>query len=292
MCTATAKPKLHSQIRNLYIIVDHVDPTPMPPTALSPKKLTPLIVLLLPLLLLSHYPLRRIPPFTPRQIIYSKSYLPFLLAPWGWPASHGALFSRFLQCISIIWNNGSGKNGFGVEGWYQLYGLWILIGWGRVLTGFLLTRSVGWAYPWLFHHYALYEVSAGVGPALVAYAFLIGAGGRGGMRECGRFLLWDRDWGVVGLCVVLSWLEGAPWTYATAIICAFLLALGRDLVSSRPRSPYHPMDLSPDPNPTPSYILKPKLKLKNRILTTTLTILLLPLPSLISALFPTNTPRN
>ena len=253
-----------------------------------PLTLLPTTALLLPLIFASKLPQLRVPPFTPRQLIYSVhgDYLPFLLAPWGWPLCPSTVVSRLLQCALV-------NLYLGGRGWCygQVYLLWIVIGLGRTLVGFLLTRSVGWTYPWLFNHYALYEtLNGGFGPALVAYLALTLPSNRSSSAlSSSPGLTWFRkssseDRGmllVVGVCALISWLDCAPWTYATTLIVVLVLATIRELhyhyLSHKQKHQSHvnPLDLKPSPDSDPRNRLRTLLK------TTTLSLILLPQPYLI-----------
>ena len=267
---------------------------PLPKSIIPSQNLINALVLLLPLLLSSQYPFLRIPPFTPRQLIYSRNdYFPLLLAPWAWPRTSIALLSRITQAGLLYRLPGT----FASVG--CCYVLWILVGLVRLLIGFLLTRSVGWAHPRLFRHYALYETTSGLGSALVVYLALTnGAAVRAEwiMARWGGVGVYatseDRAMFVVGgLCAVLSWLDGAPWTYAVAMTCVAGLAVLRApftrVAHSRFHHQYHPMDLEntqslhPDSEKPQSH----HQPLRTVLLTTLITLLLIYVPSVTSLLF-------
>jgi hypothetical protein len=257
----------------------------MPPfNSLVPsQKLRNTLLLLLPLLLSSQYPTLRIPPFTPRQLIYSKhNFIPFLLAPWAWPRSPGTVISGIIQTGLLYHLPGTLSS----VGW--CYVLWIIIGLARTLSGFLLTRSVGWAHPSLFHHYALYETTGGLGPALVAYLYMTAGAVRTEWiiaQFGGKYALEDRTTFVaIGLCAILCWLDGAPWTYAMAMICVLGLSVVWNITSRVTRSPsHHPMDLYHHPDSEKAQLHPPLLRTVIR--TTMFSLLVISLPRLLFILF-------
>ncbi|EIW76636.1 hypothetical protein CONPUDRAFT_146460 [Coniophora puteana RWD-64-598 SS2] len=164
------------------------------------------VVILLPLLL-SILPLdHRIPPFSPRQIIYSCNILPLLLAPLAIPSSFFSIASRLAQAWLIT--------RLPPDAPLSAYSSWMLIGLSRTLEGFVLSRSVGWAYPSLFSHQALYERTGGLGPGVVAYV-LVSVTGRSILASSSRLV---EDAAVASVCAGLGWADGAPWTYSMAFL--------------------------------------------------------------------------
>lgn len=104
--------------------------------------------------------------FTPRGIIYSNEIAPILLAPFARPETLFNGLSRLVQCGILARLDGKAVG--------ICWGIWIVLAVIRTGSGYLLTRSVGWAAPALFSHWALYETASGFGPALVAYLILVG----------------------------------------------------------------------------------------------------------------------
>lgn len=239
-----------------------------------------LLLLLLPLLLQAKWPVLRVQRFTPRQLIYSGDYLPLLLAPWSWPNQPSVVLTRLIEA-GLLFRLPSNSA-------FRCYALWIMIGLARTLCGFVLTRSVGWAYPSLFNHYALYETAGGLGPALVAYLGLTGARRWSEFvtLPCNRQAQEDRGTMVVViLCALLCWIEGTLWTYTIAIVCMFGVALIRAVVSRLGRTRhYHPLSLDPE---------KPQIqptRFRAVFQTACVCLLMIPQPALIGSLL-NSTPR-
>ena len=86
--------------------------------------------------------------------------------------------------------------------------MWLVLALIRALTGFILTRSVGWAFPALCSHWALYESTSGLGPLLLAYLSL--------EPDLPQYAL-------PALSAIFCGLERTPWTYGTAVL--MILAL-------------------------------------------------------------------
>lgn len=159
------------------------------------------------------------PPFRPRQLLFSRSteLLPLLFAPWSISPSfgvilarliHAALFSQLPPVSAVSW----------------CYSLWIVLGLGRTIVGWALTRAVGWAFPKFFNHWALYEETSGFGAVLVVYIHL------SGILESVEWSQRLRGRGTIAmivLCGVLAWLENQPWTYAIAALGTALIMLSR-----------------------------------------------------------------
>ncbi|KAI6143467.1 hypothetical protein BKA82DRAFT_4186247 [Pisolithus tinctorius] len=179
-------------------------------------------------------PAWRIPEFTPRQIIYAKNVFPLLLAPWASPHANAINTRSLARLVQIALSLRLPQTAI-----LLCYVHWITIALARTLTGFLLTRSVGWAYPRLFNHWALYETSSGIGPPLVTY--LLTSGTRPILDLVrGSFIkgcYWENSsrgdvFLVVCVCTILCWLDGAPWTYAMATLLSISLTIWRALFSS------------------------------------------------------------
>lgn len=146
--------------------------------------------------------------FSPRALIYSNDTLPIFLSPLAPPTTLLEIPSRLIQSVLLYRH---------VPPLFPLCAFSILLNLVRALVGFILTRSVGWAYPELFSHWALYESTAGFGHLIVAYTIV---------REGGA-----ENW-VPFLAATLPWLEQKPWTYGIAICLAFV---GRLVVKLRSR---------------------------------------------------------
>jgi len=228
---------------------------------------------LLPLFLPFASPLFRLPEFAPPQVIYSRDLVSLLLAPWTSPSSMHRVLSRLLQSALLF--------RLPRDSILPCYLLWIATGLSRTLVGFLLSRSVGWAYPRLFNHWALYESSGGCGPPLVTYLIIFGA------RPDLSVLLthlrgyrWEVTESLVLLvvCMLLAGLDHAPWTYGMAIGLAILALTLRAVFAA-----YHPPEttfshLSPD-----SYQGSLRKRLRADIQVTLLLLVFIPLPSILSA---------
>lgn len=162
--------------------------------------------LILPLLLSS--PLE---PFTPRALIHSHRLYPLFLTPWATQSTLCALVARLTQASTLLVIPHSRA----ALGWGYAYTL--LLNLLRTTVGFIFSRSVGWAYPALFSHWALYEPSVGIGPPLLALMAV----------EMTAVPAWRYRWLVIpalttGWCV----LERAPWTYGPSTLLSMALALG------------------------------------------------------------------
>ncbi|KAF8074998.1 hypothetical protein FPV67DRAFT_1407821 [Lyophyllum atratum] len=171
---------------------------------------------LLPSLLSFLFPPLTIPLFTPRQFIYGNDLLPFLFAMWGTPTSFSGHFSRVIQA-ALVWLLPAST--------FQYYQLWIFTSVLRTGVGHLLTRSVGWAHPQFFSHWALYEAYGGYGPSIAIHLFLFGW--PDAVKALSKKLHKTELILLVSICALLSWLDNAPWTYSVAILGAGALALSR-----------------------------------------------------------------
>jgi hypothetical protein len=113
---------------------------------------------------------RFVRPISPATLIYAPqdAFLSLLLSPFLLP-HHRAMYSRILH---IAWLSASppltphGLSQTSVSPG-RLTRIYLYLLFVRSVTGFLLTRSVGWTYPSLFNPHALYEQIYGIGPLLV-----------------------------------------------------------------------------------------------------------------------------
>ncbi|KAI6013341.1 hypothetical protein BKA83DRAFT_4360944 [Pisolithus microcarpus] len=227
-------------------------------------------------------PAWRIPEFTPRQIIYAKDVFPLLLAPWAAHANDVTRSTSRLVQIALSLR-------LPQTAILPCYVYWIGIALARTLTGFLFTRSVGWAYPRLFNHWALYEISSGIGPPLATYLLTFGARPtldflRGSFK--GRY--WESGSRaevllVICTCIVLCWLDRAPWTYAMATLLSISLTIWRTLIASPSRDstnvPFGGFDLQCSNNSP--FLRRPRTSLQ----ASALFLLIIPLPYILGFLF-------
>ncbi|KAJ7501095.1 hypothetical protein B0H11DRAFT_1993593 [Mycena galericulata] len=154
--------------------------------------------------------------------LFSGHTFPLFFAPWVCRASLSAVASRIIQ-TGIIFRS---HNNLVIA---HAYALWFAIAGVRTLTGWVLTRAVGWAYPAFFSHSSLYESVSGLGPSLLAFSVLNGV--RSGWPEPPTHRSKLVEPLVVGaICAVLTWLDDAPWTYAVAILLVLPIALIRSLL--------------------------------------------------------------
>lgn len=103
---------------------------------------------------------------------------------------------------------------------------WIALALFRSITGHLLTRSVGWAYPSLFSHWALYESASGIGPILVAHLVLNGPSVLAVLPAIINKYASHRH-AIPILTITLCWLECRPWIYGTALFGVLPMAIAR-----------------------------------------------------------------
>ncbi|KAJ6477925.1 hypothetical protein C8R47DRAFT_1020229 [Mycena vitilis] len=153
--------------------------------------------------------------FNPRRVFYSLDTQVLVLAPWICRPSIYALGSRIIQA-GIVFRSHKLVLLHG-------YALWFAIGGGRILTGWLFTRAVGWAYPVLFSHFSLYETSSGLGPSVAALTIL--AGVRDWPEMPSRRVEIMEPLALAAICATLAWMDDAPWTYAVAIMLVVPLAV-------------------------------------------------------------------
>jgi hypothetical protein len=109
---------------------------------------------------------------------------------------------------------------------------WIALALLRSVTGYLLSRSVGWAYPSLFSHWALYETASGIGPILIAYLVLNGHS----VLVNPPFIISkyaSHRYTIPVMTVTLCWLECRPWTYGTALFIVLPTAICRQVYRQR-----------------------------------------------------------
>lgn len=195
--------------------------------------------MLLPIVLAFLRPTWSFPSFSPRQPIYSNDLVPMIFAPWASPTSGLGVLSHFLQAL-LFWH-------LPASALIYCYPLWICISLVRTVLGHILSRSVGWAYPHLFSHWALYETSDGFGPALLVYLYLVGT--TEVLKALPKLRVQFHEVSVmVALCTVLCWLDAAPWTYGVATVCAVILTLCRGVLRvAAARGTVHPMKLDGRP---------------------------------------------
>lgn len=96
----------------------------------------------------------------------------------------------------------------------------------RCTSGFVLSRSVGWAYPSLFSHTALYEPIVGIGPLLVGTVLF------DDVRDKRHML---------GRLVVLAsfaLLDGTPWSYMCGVGIAGVHRLAQGVLAQAQESGY------------------------------------------------------
>jgi hypothetical protein len=178
--------------------------------------------------------------FTPRAIVYSNRVAPIFLAPFAKPETIWIGISRVTQCVLLSYMTVADM-GICWLGWTTL----ALI---RSITGYLLTRSVGWAYPSLFSHYALYESASGFGPVLAAYLVLQGPSV---LRNAPSLVVKyaSHRYAITLLVGIMCWLECRPWTYGTAIFAALPISLVLRIFGQRRGLPHPTVEKQPEPGP-------------------------------------------
>jgi hypothetical protein len=82
--------------------------------------------------------------FTPRATVYSDRIAPIFFAPFAKPESWLIAVSRAIQCGILLY--------LSIRDLGLLWMRWIALALLRSITGYLLSRSVGWAYPSLLSH--------------------------------------------------------------------------------------------------------------------------------------------
>lgn len=215
-----------------------------------------------------------LPLFSPQQVVHSNDLFPLLVAPWAGPTTPPGLFSRLLQAV-LLWRMPTFPASHLAHG----YCLWIAIALARTLVGFLLTRSVGWAFPRLFSHHALYEVSSGYGPLLLGSLLMSDRVEVSKVFGCQRHL----QYLVVGLALTLCWMDMEPWTYGIASLIVGVLLSIQSVISHTLTKARHPLQLNPFHKNTgpqsPSTKIRTVLALISLIaLTNTLTSWIYPMP--------------
>jgi hypothetical protein len=169
--------------------------------------------------------------FSPRAVVYSDRIAPILLAPFAKPETWLIAVSRAIQCGILLY--------LSVRDLGLLWIGWIALALLRSITGYLLSRSVGWAYPSLFSHWALYESASGIGPILIAYLVLNGHSVLVNPPSIiSKYATYKYI--IPILTTMLCWLECRPWTYGTALFIVLPTAICRQL--------YHQRFHLPNPN--------------------------------------------
>ena len=156
--------------------------------------------------------------FSPRGVIHSDEIAPILFAPIARPESFVIGLSRLVQCAILACLDDPLR---------ALVGSWIVwtaLALIRTGTGYLLSRSVGWAYPAFFSHWALYETSTGLGASLIAFLVIFDPLIKS--FDSSVPSKWsNRYWATPAAVLSMCWLECRPWTYGTALVFAYPTAL-------------------------------------------------------------------
>lgn len=157
-----------------------------------------LLVLALVILVVNVSPCN-VKPITPAVLLYAlqDSPLPILFSPFlvqSWTAG----IARVLQLTWIATQPRSARLTLGY--FIQLYPAVLA---ARAGTGFIFGRAVGWKYPHLFSHDAVYEPIAGFGPILLGSLLFDDALGHDKRSTLIR--------GILSLVFVV--LDGMPWGY-------------------------------------------------------------------------------
>ncbi|KAJ7103010.1 hypothetical protein B0H15DRAFT_767427 [Mycena belliarum] len=153
--------------------------------------------------------------FSPRRLLHSPDALALFLAPWTCRVDICAFLSRIVQAGIVLRSPNLVVA--------RSYALWFAIAGLRTLVGYILTRAVGWAYPPLFSHSALYERTSGLGPPLLALLVLAGVRGWPGLPAHRIEVVEPLVLGAI--CAALTWMDDAPWTYAAAIVLVVPIAI-------------------------------------------------------------------
>ncbi|KAF9261554.1 hypothetical protein L218DRAFT_1078572 [Marasmius fiardii PR-910] len=219
-------------------------------------------------------------PFSPRDLSYPASLTDavtkFLGTPFAPPEPFvGPVLSRLLQAVifHLILRPSSECSPFGSL--LSVYLCWIPAGLMRTLISFVFTRSLGWAYPSLFRHWAMYETSEGFGAGLVVWFYLRMFFGEGEASEANintgtlkgavYVLLHLHETSPfhetlipMGLRFILisTIFEGKPWTYACALLSAGLLWLILVLIPSTKEQDRLPPQASRPPVTISSFFLR------------------------------------
>lgn len=143
-------------------------------------------------------------PLSPATLIYDTqaTLLSVSLSPFLIPTRSNA-FSRLAQLCWIAYHPSSKRTGPG-----YLAGIYASLVLVRCGSGYLLSRSVGWAYPQLFSHTALYEPIFGLGPLLVGAILFDDL--QGGWHVLRR----------LAAMAIFSSADCTPWTYMHAALLA------------------------------------------------------------------------
>ncbi|KAF7796090.1 hypothetical protein EIP86_007261 [Pleurotus ostreatoroseus] len=161
-------------------------------------------------------------PVSPATLVYDTraSLLPVLLSPFLVPTPPSAL-ARLVQLAWLIFRTPTRRTSP-----IYLAGVYVSLLITRCVSGFVLSRSVGWAYPQLFSHRALYEPIFGLGPLLVGTILFDDL--RSTRNAVQRLAL-------LGASAAL---DGAPWTYTEAALIAGAFRLAQRI--SQENSPALP----------------------------------------------------
>lgn len=198
-CFICGKHCTHRQVVDTIFLPAHaLDP---PPSSMKAVNCLSIVVVVLPLVTTPLIYLDIDFAFSPQGILYSHEIFPLLLAPFAPARNATEMVSRVIQSALLSQIPPSTLP--------FLYAFHIALATFRTLVGFVLTRSVGWAFPSLFSHWALYESMAGFGPLIVAYMTV---------EPISSYALPQI---MAGLC----WLEGRPWTYGLSLVLASVVRL-------------------------------------------------------------------
>ncbi|TFK19657.1 hypothetical protein FA15DRAFT_674248 [Coprinopsis marcescibilis] len=173
-----------------------------------------------------------LPSFTPRDYLHDAKIISLLVAPFAGPQRISAALSRIIQAALLV------RLPLSLQASYAGYGyvIWLGVGLARMVVGQVFTVSVGWAFPPLFRHWALYEPSGGFGP-MIAVLSILQANGILPTEDPNLVDPWkfgnhssdtNRPLLVALLIATLfCWLELAPWTYGVALLLAMCLQILR-----------------------------------------------------------------
>ncbi|KAJ7767643.1 hypothetical protein B0H16DRAFT_334518 [Mycena metata] len=192
---------------------------------------------LIPIALVLVWPSLSTYEFSPRRVIHSLDARALLVAPWICRETISAFISRLIQVGIVVRSHPLVVA--------HAYALWVTLASVRVLVGYLLTRSVGWAYPQFFSHSALYETSSGLGPPLLALLVLTGM--RSWPELSGRWSEVVEPLVLGGICALLTALDAAPWTYSTAMLLVLPIALIGRFISPSQLLPAPTTEQKPGP---------------------------------------------
>ena len=225
------------------------------------------LTLILPLTISFFAPAWRFAQFTPRQLIYARNFLPLVTAFWASPTPAFGQLSRILQAGIVACFPRPLAT-------HILFAFWVVIALARTLSGFLLSRAVGWAYPRLFNHWALYETSSGIGPALAVYLIIYGWPWTFSFHHQKFRIDTIESLMIVAACLSLCWLDHAYWTYAMASITSAVVWLAQaTYTASLRRRTHNPMELD-------------TRRFGAVLQTAMLLLLLIPVPTIVANIFP------